>query len=1250
MRILAIRGENLASLADPFRIDLADGPLALTGLFAITGETGAGKSTILDALCLALYGQYPRVSVGRREEVPDPSGQALGAGDGRVILRRGAGQGFAEVDFLGQDGIAYRARWAANRARLKPHGRLQSEARSLTRLDDGSAVAAGKTDVTAAVVARTDLTFDQFRRTVVLAQGEFDAFLLASEADRADLLEKITGTEIYSAISRQVHAGTETERAAINALTARREAIGLLAEEARAALSHERAALGEGLPTLAAEHAALREILDRAGRVASAEARRAEAEQALAAAEAAIVAAAAETAMLAEHDAVEPARGPFERLAAATNAAAVAADLLAIAEAEAADAESAQAAAEAAHAAAAIAEAAAAAEAEALAPVWREADRLDARIADCRTRAEAARARASAAADGLARAEATCAGLERRQEEAAAARAALARRLDAAALAALLADRAEEIAGLFAKHAALTADAHRARDALAAAEAAVRASEASATAAGACGAAARETRARHVAARDGLAAERAGLDEDAVRARAERLAALAEPLAEAAELAKRHAEAVADAARAEAAAAEAATARAAAAGARAGSEAERQAAARARAEIAALADLAEGSVSREAAALRSLLVADEPCPVCGGREHPHRHDRGALADLAEAMRGRRAALDAELARADAAIRASTAAQAEAEARLDAARREGARAGERGRACTARYTAMRPALAEALAQAGLDAAAPDALGPDAPARFAAGAEALRAARAGTDGRLRHLRDLGRAIEARGRAIEAAEAEIEAAEAQVRAAAGPREQAALRGARERARAEALAERLDSLARELRPALTAADLAVADLARDPAGSAARVAAIGVEFRALRAQERRLEAEAAEILPHLAASREEAAAVRGSLAEAQAAALAGDAALAEALAQRAGLLGGEATDRHRDRVLAAQNAARAERDRCDGVRRLAAEAGARARAAAAHAGTQAERAAAAASAADRAFRAACGARAPEAVVALLAEPPETRAAYRAAQERRLRAREAAAAALATRRADLDALATREPIDVPATEAAAAAVAERLAAAQQRLGALDTELARDDAARAGAAELADAVEAARAGLAVWEAVDAAVGSASGDKFRRFAQGVTLEHLVRLANAQLHVLSPRYRLARSRSADLALHVIDRDMGEELRGTRSLSGGERFLVSLALALALSGLEGRQAFVDTLFIDEGFGSLDAETLDLAVDALETLQGSGRKVGVITHVAGMMERIAVQIRVEKRGSGRSVVRVVDRGAAGT
>ena len=146
-------------------------------------------------------------------------------------------------------------------------------------------------------------------------------------------------------------------------------------------------------------------------------------------------------------------------------------------------------------------------------------------------------------------------------------------------------------------------------------------------------------------------------------------------------------------------------------------------------------------------------------------------------------------------------------------------------------------------------------------------------------------------------------------------------------------------------------------------------------------------------------------------------------------------------------------------------------------------------------------------------------------------------------------------------------------------------------------------------------------------------------------RAITLDHMVHLANNHLNALSPRYRLARGRASDLALHIVDRDMGDEVRGTRSLSGGERFLVSLALALALSGLEGRSSFVDTLFIDEGFGSLDTDTLDLAVDALETLQGRGQKVGVITHVAAMIERIAVQVRVEKCGAGRSEIRISNR-----
>ena len=162
-----------------------------------------------------------------------------------------------------------------------------------------------------------------------------------------------------------------------------------------------------------------------------------------------------------------------------------------------------------------------------------------------------------------------------------------------------------------------------------------------------------------------------------------------------------------------------------------------------------------------------------------------------------------------------------------------------------------------------------------------------------------------------------------------------------------------------------------------------------------------------------------------------------------------------------------------------------------------------------------------------------------------------------------------------------------------------------------------------------------------WDAVNHAVGSADGTKFRRFAQGHTFGVLLELASDQLLLLAPRYGLSRAPGVDLSLQVIDRDMGEEVRGVRSLSGGERFLVSLALALALSKLAARKQLIETLFIDEGFGALDSGSLDLAMEGLEAIQNEGRTIGVISHVDAMKDRILTQIVVEKQGAGRSVVR---------
>lgn len=200
----------------------------------------------------------------------------------------------------------------------------------------------------------------------------------------------------------------------------------------------------------------------------------------------------------------------------------------------------------------------------------------------------------------------------------------------------------------------------------------------------------------------------------------------------------------------------------------------------------------------------------------------------------------------------------------------------------------------------------------------------------------------------------------------------------------------------------------------------------------------------------------------------------------------------------------------------------------------------------------------------------------------------------------------------------------------------------QSRNGAIRSQLERDDAERAAVAQLNLELAVAKTHATVWKDVNAAVGSRNGDRFQRFAQGVTLDRLVALANDRLRALKPRYRLIRAVDQELGLHIIDMDMGDEVRSTRSLSGGERFLVSLALALALSGLEGRQSFVDTLFIDEGFGSLDADSLDTAIDALESLQSHGRTVGVISHVDAMKDRIPVQVKVVRQGLGRSTVTI--------
>ncbi len=208
--------------------------------------------------------------------------------------------------------------------------------------------------------------------------------------------------------------------------------------------------------------------------------------------------------------------------------------------------------------------------------------------------------------------------------------------------------------------------------------------------------------------------------------------------------------------------------------------------------------------------------------------------------------------------------------------------------------------------------------------------------------------------------------------------------------------------------------------------------------------------------------------------------------------------------------------------------------------------------------------------------------------------------------------------------------------------LAPRLASAQQARDEAVHALRDDDRRRLRQQQGQAELHAARAEQVRWGRISELIGSADGKAFRRIAQAYNLEQLLEHANGHLANLSRRYRLARGGS-ELGLLVIDCDMGDERRSVHSLSGGETFLVSLALALGLASMASGELVIESLFIDEGFGSLDPQSLALAMDALDGLQALGRRVGVISHVQEMHERIPVQIQVEPLGNGTSRARLM-------
>ena len=235
MRILTLRFANINSLAGEWAVNFED-PAFRDGLFALTGPTGSGKTSVLDALSLALYGRTVRQKVSK---------------EANEVMTRGAGSASAEAAFE-IDGQRYLCTWSQHRARSKAGGNLQAAKRTLARLPEGRMLCERLAEMDAAVAAVTGMTFEQFTRSVLLAQGQFDAFLKAKDDERSDILEQVTGTEIFSEVGAAVFARYQQERDKTALLGQHQAFLQVLDAEARAGLLLGRGAAQQAKQTLEA--------------------------------------------------------------------------------------------------------------------------------------------------------------------------------------------------------------------------------------------------------------------------------------------------------------------------------------------------------------------------------------------------------------------------------------------------------------------------------------------------------------------------------------------------------------------------------------------------------------------------------------------------------------------------------------------------------------------------------------------------------------------------------------------------------------------------------------------------------------------------------------------------------------------------------------------------------------------------------------------------------------------------------------
>jgi exonuclease SbcC len=1238
MRILSIHGKNLASLAGEFSLDFRHGPLADAGIFAITGPTGAGKSTLLDAMCLALFDSLPRLDGAPRSGESTQDG--LSPNDPRGILRHGTGDGYAAIEFVGRDGHTYRSEWSVQRARKRPDGSLQLSKMALTCLDANPALPDKKKDIKEYILKQIGLNDQQFRRAVVLAQGEFEAFIKASGDERAQLLEKLTGTAIYTRIGQLAFEKASEVKKTYQAIEQKITARNCLDATARADLEEQCATARSAFAAISAHLQTLQTLQAWHTERAEHATRLEEAHEALTDAQTAQANAAPRRTALSRNrqalalvdvwqnslDAKQGSETAIKALEQARVAEQKARDAVQNAGQKQAEAESALAQAQ--------------QQQKEAAPQLETARRVDQALQTARQALATARKTYDARVEENTRA-------QKQAEQAAAALAnAHALQTDLHAwlqtnqpLERLVHDEHditnalttrnalhEHIEALRSTLAEQTKELAKAQAAGDAAQQRQAAAEASLQQAAQALASARNS-APSARQRDAVHEEHAALSKIA-----QNNAVLQKDLSLLGQIRQEHKTVQADIARLT----DEQQIR----------QREKERAERALPELRIRAEEKHKAATRLAAAtdgtalaLREALTPGAPCPVCGATEHH-------LASLTTVLDDAVAQARAEANEAEQTLSTTEQTLRDLNAKDSAARPLRAqqesrqqdltqRLADHEHACTQATTTLHEALRTWNEE-------PD---PD--------AEALtRRLRARLDKLSQHKTVIARAEE-----------DLDRADKSEREARAAYEE-------QRTRADNAAEYLrtpQSACNTTRAALEAETHKLEEQNRFLAG---RLDTIAPDWQSQPNPSQWLAHKAAEwrdrntrlqtittALPELTADEARTAqasrTTRQQRDDAQKALTQAATDLSDREQERATLLDGRSVDTVETALTKAMQAATEQEKEARVLHENA-------KLSAAEAHTlyqQAERAVT--STAEK--QSTCLRILDERLAASSLTIEEVQQAsslgieHLENEEKALDALERAvttAQATATTHErlmnDHDAARPTDPTPEGLSFAQALqSAANEAGQAETALRDLEFRRRQDDEARSQTEKLRADLEQARQKGRVWEDLNDLLGDAKGKILRGFAQNLTLDRLLGFANEKLAELKPRYTLQRAGGetpdSTMLIEVVDNDMAGQTRGLHNLSGGERFLVSLSLALGLSEMScGHGVRIESLFIDEGFGSLDSASLGQAIALLEDLQEQGRRVGVISHVEELKERIATKVEITPAANGRSTLNI--------